>query len=175
MLFLFLAAGAITSQEIVEKKTAKKADTKNLQNEITEVWRIVFHNGKGQDIYLDCEVAKTHEQKQRGLMFRTSLPRHRGMIFIFEQPEEAGFWMSNTKLPLSIAYVHEKLFITSIHDMKPLSLEVITSDVKVLYAIETNLGFFRKNHITSGNKLTIYKNPADYDLKKNRREKAGNK
>lgn len=131
---------------------------------LDEVWRIVFHNSKGKDVVLDCEVARTEKEKERGLMFRKFLGKNRGMIFVYSQPEQMNFWMQNTLIPLSIAYVHEKLFIASIHDMKPLSLEIISSDIPVLYAIETNVGWFRNNHILPGNRITIYKNPADYQV-----------
>lgn len=77
-------------------------------------------------------------------MFRKTLAKNRGMIFVYNKPEEMNFWMRNTVLPLSIAYVHEKLFIASIHDMKPLDLNVVSSDVPVLYAIEVNQGWFSR-------------------------------
>ncbi|HNA78182.1 MAG TPA: DUF192 domain-containing protein, partial [Turneriella sp.] len=136
----------------------------DLAKPLDEVWRIVFHNSKGKDIVLDCEVARTEKEKERGLMFRKFLGKNRGMIFVYNQPDQMNFWMQNTLIPLSIAYVHEKLFIASIHDMKPLSLDIVSSDIPVLYAIEANVGWFKNNHILSGNRITIYKNPADYKV-----------
>jgi len=144
------------------KLTTEAAD--DLAKPLEEVWRIVFHNAKGKDIVLDCEVARTEKEKERGLMFRKFLGKNRGMIFVYNQPDQMNFWMQNTLIPLSIAYVHEKLFIASIHDMKPLSLDIISSDIPVLYAIEANVGWFKNNHILSGNRITIYKNPADYKV-----------
>jgi hypothetical protein len=142
------------------KLTTEAAD--DLAKPLEEVWRIVFHNAKGKDIVLDCEVARTEKEKERGLMFRKFLGKNRGMIFVYNQPDQMNFWMQNTLIPLSIAYVHEKLFIASIHDMKPLSLDIISSDIPVLYAIEANVGWFKNNHIYAGNRITIYKNPGDY-------------
>jgi hypothetical protein len=150
-----------------ETPTAKPVNpstTDKLAQPLEEVWRIVFHNSKGKDVVLDCEVARTEKEKERGLMFRKFLGKNRGMIFVYNQPDLMNFWMQNTLIPLSIAYVHEKLFIASIHDMKPLSLDIVSSDIPVLYAIEANLGWFRNNHIHPGNRLTIYKNPADYKI-----------
>ncbi|HNN00053.1 MAG TPA: DUF192 domain-containing protein [Turneriella sp.] len=144
------------------KRSAEPAG--NLGKPLDEVWRIVFHNSKGKDIVLDCEVARTEKEKERGLMFRKFLGKNRGMIFVYNQPDQMNFWMQNTLIPLSIAYVHEKLFIASIHDMKPLSLDIVSSDIPVLYAIEANVGWFKNNHILSGNRITIYKNPADYKV-----------
>lgn len=134
----------------------------SLAKPLDEVWRIVIHNAQGKDVVLDCEVARTEKEKERGLMFRKFLGKNRGMIFVYNKPAEMNFWMQNTVLPLSIAYVHEKLFISSIHDMKPLSLDIISSDIPVLYAIEVNEGWFRTHQILSGSKITIYKNPSDY-------------
>ncbi len=136
----------------------------DLGKPLDEVWRIVFHNAKGKDVVLDCEVARTEKEKERGLMFRKFLGKNRGMIFVYNQPDQMNFWMQNTLIPLSIAYVHEKLFIASIHDMKPLSLDIVSSDIPVLYAIEANVGWFKNNHILPGNRITIYKNPADYKI-----------
>jgi uncharacterized membrane protein (UPF0127 family) len=129
---------------------------------IDEVWRIVFHNARGQDVVLDCEVARSVKDQERGLMFRKFLGKNRGMIFVYGKPHEMNFWMQNTHVPLSIAFIHEKLFVSSMHDMKPLSLDIIGSEIPVLYAIEVNQGWFKTNSILSGNRLTIYKNPADY-------------
>lgn len=138
----------------------------DLGKPLDEVWRIVFRNSKGEEVALDCEVARTEKDKERGLMFRKTLAKNRGMIFVYNKPEEMNFWMRNTVLPLSIAYVHEKLFIASIHDMKPLDLNVVSSDVPVLYAIEVNQGWFRNNAIHSGNRITIYKKPDDYKIER---------
>ncbi len=138
----------------------------DLGKPLDEVWRIVFQNSRGQDVVLDCEVARTEKDKERGLMFRKALAKNRGMIFVYNKPEEMNFWMRNTVLPLSIAYVHEKLFIASIHDMKPLNLDVVSSDIPVLYAIEANQGWFKSNSIHSGNRITIYKKPEDFKIQR---------
>lgn len=146
------------------RRTADPAG--DLGRPLEEVWRIVFHNSRGQDVVLDCEVARTEKDKERGLMFRKALAKNRGMIFVYNKPEEMNFWMRNTVLPLSIAYVHEKLFIASIHDMKPLNLDVVSSDIPVLYAVEVNQGWFKSNSILSGNRMTIYKNPEDFKIQR---------
>lgn len=174
-LALVLALGMVSAQKPdswERERPAANTGTKNqaaepagsLVKPLDEVWRIVIHNAKGQDIVLDCEVARTEKEKERGLMFRKFLGKNRGMIFVYNKPEEMNFWMQNTLLPLSIAYVHEKLFIASIHDMKPLSLDIVSSDVPVMYAIEVNQGWFKTNHVLSGNRITIYKNPNDFKV-----------
>ncbi|MCS6971885.1 MAG: DUF192 domain-containing protein [Leptospiraceae bacterium] len=142
----------------------RDAKSSELARPLDEVWRVVFHNSKGQDVVLDCEVARSEKDKERGLMFRKFLGKNRGMIFVYSRPEELHFWMQNTEIPLSIAFIHEKLFISSIHDMKPFSLDIVSSEIPVLYAIEANQGWFKRNAIYPGNRLTIYQNPDDYKV-----------
>ncbi|MBS0618406.1 MAG: DUF192 domain-containing protein [Spirochaetes bacterium] len=163
---------AVDSDWSRDRKKAPSANEKNtggadrLGKPLDEMWRIVFRNSKGQDVVLDCEVARSDKDKERGLMFRKSLPKNRGMIFVYKKPEEMNFWMQNTIIPLSIAYIHERLFVSSLHDMKPFSLDIVGSETAVLYAIEANQGWFKSNAILSGNRLTIYTNPGDYKIER---------
>jgi uncharacterized protein len=173
LLFLGVCFNPVFAERPDTWGNEKKADTKsttpnaaepagNLIKPLDEVWRVVFHNARGQDVVLDCEVARSEKDKERGLMFRKFLGKNRGMIFVYGKPAEMNFWMQNTHLPLSIGFVHEKLFVSSMHDMKPLSLDIIGSEIPVLYAVEVNQGWFKANSILSGNRITIYKNPNEY-------------
>jgi uncharacterized membrane protein (UPF0127 family) len=180
-LILLLVGAAVTTVAFAERPDSWSGDRKksaatnpepianepagNLIKPIDEVWRIVFKNGRGKDVVLDCEVARSEKDKERGLMFRKFLGKHRGMIFVYKNPEEMNFWMQNTHIALSIAFVHDKLFISSLHDMKPFSLDIVSSDIPVLYAIEVNQGWFHANSILPGNRITIYRNPQDYKIK----------
>ena len=78
---------------------------------------------------LYAEVADTPQASENGLMFRDSLPDDRGMLFIFEQPKTASFWMRNTKIPLSIAYIDSAGKILEIESMKPLDETVVPSSL----------------------------------------------
>lgn len=158
--------GSEKSSESKNESSEQATPAGDLGKPLDEIWRIVFRNSKGEDVVLDCEVARTEKDKERGLMFRKNLAKNRGMIFVYNRPEEMNFWMRNTVLPLSIAYVHEKLFIASIHDMKPLDLDIVSSDIPVLYAIEANQGWFKNNAIHSGNRITIYKKPDDFKIER---------
>ncbi|HRP70532.1 MAG TPA: DUF192 domain-containing protein [Turneriella sp.] len=144
----------------------KSKGSDRLVKELDEVWRVVFKNAKGEDVVLDCEVARSEKDKERGLMFRKFLGKNRGMIFVYEEPHEMRFWMQNTVLPLSIAFIHSNLFISSLHDMKPMSLDIVASEVPTLYAIEANQGWFKTNTILPGNRLTIYKKKDEYKIKR---------
>ncbi len=96
------------------------------------------------------EVARTYEQRQQGLMHRKKLGENRGMLFVFDRDEKRSFWMKNTYIPLSIAYVSSTGEIKEIHDMEPESLRSISSQYSVRYALELNQGAFERIGAESG-------------------------
>ena len=96
------------------------------------------------------EVAKTGEERAVGLMGRTSLGKEEGMFFIFEDEGIHGFWMKNTLLPLSIAFIDREGKIIWIADMQPLTLSTHNPPRPALYALEMNKGWFAKNGIQVG-------------------------
>ena len=102
---------------------------------------------------LQVEVAQTPEQQAIGLMFRTSMPANGGMLFIFERPSRQCFWMRNTLLPLSIAFVAGDGSIVNIDDMKPQTLDSHCSTRDVRYVLEMNEGWFARRGIKPGMKL----------------------
>jgi len=100
---------------------------------------------------LNVEIADTPESMERGLMFRDSLPADNGMLFVFGQPRQANFWMRNTKIPLSIAYIDTNGRILELHDMFPYDETPVSSyGANVSYALEVNQGWFTKHGITPG-------------------------
>lgn len=107
-----------------------------------------------QNVYT-LEHAKTFEQRAMGLMHRESLCEQCGMLFQFEQPRTAGFWMKNTLIPLDIAFVRADGIITDIKRMQPLDLNTTKSSQQVLYAWEMNPGWFKKNGIQVGDTVVI--------------------
>ena len=102
---------------------------------------------------VDAQVASTPEQRQIGLMFRKDMPQHEGMIFVFDQPAKQCFWMKNTLIPLSAAFVSDDGTIVNIEDMKPLVLDGHCSAQPVRYVLEMNKGWFAKKGIKAGSKL----------------------
>ena len=102
---------------------------------------------------LDVQVAATPEQRQIGLMFRKDMPQHEGMIFIFDQPAQQCFWMKNTLLPLSTAFIADDGTIVNIEDMKPLVLDSHCSAKPVRFVLEMNKGWFAKKGVQAGSKL----------------------
>ena len=102
---------------------------------------------------IDAQVAATPEARQTGLMFRKDMAPHEGMIFIFEQPAKQCFWMKNTLIPLSAAFILDDGTITNIEDMKPLVLDSHCSTLPVRYVLEMNKGWFAKKGIKAGSRL----------------------
>lgn len=104
---------------------------------------------------LHVEIAKTPAQRQRGLMFRKSMPENHGMLFIFPRDEQLSFWMKNTFIPLSIAFISQGGTIRSIHHMTPHSLEAIQSTYAVRYALEVNQGEFARLGVKAGDRVIL--------------------
>lgn len=102
---------------------------------------------------IDAQIALTPEERQIGLMQRKEMPQHEGMIFIFEQAGEQCFWMKNTLLPLTAAFVADDGTIVNLADMKPQTTESHCSTRPVRYVLEMNKGWFAKKGIKPGSKL----------------------
>ena len=102
---------------------------------------------------IDAQVAATPEQRQTGLMHRKNMPQHEGMIFVFDQPAKQCFWMKNTLIPLSAAFLSDDGTIVNIEDMKPLVLDGHCSAQPVRFVLEMNKGWFAKKGIKAGSKL----------------------
>lgn len=103
---------------------------------------------------LDVQLAQTPEQRQTGLMWRQDMPQHEGMLFVFEQAAQQCFWMRNTLIPLSAAFVGDDGTIVNIADMKPKSDDSHCSDKPVRFVLEMNLGWFAKRQIKAGYRLS---------------------
>jgi len=99
---------------------------------------------------LTAEVASTAEQRTRGLMYRRELDRNSGMLFVYEEKERLSFWMKNTFIPLSIAFIADDGRIEHIADMAPQTLNPHGSLKPVRYALEMNRGWFEEKNIKVG-------------------------
>ncbi len=106
---------------------------------------------------MPVEVADDQAKREYGLMNRNSLPGNAGMIFVFQPVADTtiGFWMKDTLLPLSVAFVEPNLAIESIQEMAPLTLDVHVAPRPYLYAVEANQGYYTANHIAIGDTLTF--------------------
>lgn len=100
-------------------------------------------------------LACTDNQQMYGLMFRKFIPENDGMLFIFNKDQKLDFWMKDTLIPLSIAYLNNELIIKEMYNMQAEDLTVISSHEPLRYALEMNLNWYKKNNITIGQKLVI--------------------
>ena len=100
-----------------------------------------------------AEVADSDETRRNGLMFRRELPGNDGMLFVFEQPDVQCFWMRNTILPLSIAFIADDGTIVNIEDMAPQTEAPHCAKKPVRYALEMAQGWFAQHGIDAGKKL----------------------
>lgn len=104
------------------------------------------------------EIADTDQERALGLMNRKTLEKDSGMLFVFQEEQKLSFWMKNTLIPLSIAYISRNGEIKEIHDMYPLDEKAVPSSRSVMYALEMNQGWFKDNQISVGDKITIPEN-----------------
>ena len=103
---------------------------------------------------IDTQLATTQEQHATGLMHRQDMPQQEGMLFIFENPTRQCFWMKNTLLPLTAAFLADDGTIVNLVDMKPKSLDSHCSAKPVRFVLEMNLGWFAKKGIKPGSKIS---------------------
>lgn len=101
------------------------------------------------------EVAETDEQRRIGLMNRPSLPRDRGMLFVFDREEVQSFWMKNTHIPLDIIFVDAGGRVVDIQPMRPRDLATVWSSAPAQYAIEVNRGAAAEAGVKVGDVLDI--------------------
>ena len=100
-----------------------------------------------------AEVATNYETRARGLMYRKELAPNAGMLFVFPHPAVQCFWMRNTLIPLSIAFIADDGMIIDIIDMTPMTENSHCSSSAVRLALEMEQGWFAKRGITIGKKI----------------------
>ena len=102
---------------------------------------------------IKAELAVTQTQQAVGMMMRTEMGANEGMLFVNSDSSRRCFWMRNTLLPLSIAFISEDGSIVNIAEMQPRSEESHCSTHPVRYALEMNKGWFAKRGLQAGSKL----------------------
>ena len=102
---------------------------------------------------IDTQVATSPEQHATGLMFRKEMPQHEGMLFVFQNLNRQCFWMKNTLLPLTAAFISDDGTIVNLEDMKPQSLDSHCSKKPVRFVLEMNQGWFAKKGLKAGTKI----------------------
>ncbi len=109
----------------------------------------------GARVALKAEIAADDPDRERGLMHRTGLPDGEGMLFVFDRDQPLSFWMKNTLLPLSIAYIATDGRILEIHALRPGSLAPVRSGRAARYALEVPLGWFDRVGVGVGDRVEL--------------------
>jgi uncharacterized membrane protein (UPF0127 family) len=131
---LFLAAAACTAGSGLEIRT-------------------LILEGAGGTVSLKAEVAVSDDERARGLMQRKDLPEGEGMLFVFDRDEILSFWMKDTLIPLSIAFISHDGRILEIRNMQPGDLTPVRSSRSVRYALEVPQGWFGRSGIREGDRV----------------------
>lgn len=102
---------------------------------------------------IEAEVASSGPAREEGLMHRRQMAPNRGMLFVFPQQARHCMWMRNTHLPLSVAFLDETGAIVNVEDMQPQTEDNHCAAKPARYALEMNLGWFRKRGIGAGQRI----------------------
>jgi len=115
---------------------------------------IKIQTSEGKNLVFRVELARTENQKQMGLMFRSTVASGAGMLFLFDNIQERAFWMKNTWVPLDIIFIREDGVIHNIYyNAEPHSLERITSDGEVQHVLEIAGGEAKRQGISIGDRI----------------------
>lgn len=125
-----------------------------------ETGELVILRADGRSCRVSVEFARTEAERSLGLMYRTKLAGGEGMLFVFEREEPLHFWMKNTLIPLSIAFIAGNGRIVDIQDMEAGSLETVSSRLPARYALEVPQGWFAKEGIDTGDTLLLQSLPS---------------
>ncbi len=118
---------------------------------------VTIETSGGERVEVRVEIADDVFERSRGLMYRTALGADRGMLFVYPNEKEHSFWMRNTLIPLSIAFMDSEGRIVDIQDMKPLDDDPphYVSAEPARYALEVNQGFFEERGVEVGDRLEL--------------------
>ncbi|MDR0402159.1 MAG: DUF192 domain-containing protein [Treponema sp.] len=136
---------------------AEKADETEITGPqaVLETRIISIHTASGTKVSIEAELARTARERQAGLMFRKELEDGKGMLFVFENDEVLSFWMKNTLIPLSIAFIRYDGTIVEIKDLYPRDLSPVHSSRSVRYALEAPRGWFDRAGVKAGDRIEL--------------------
>ena len=145
------------SQRTSEASGTTTTGTEETTSEPSGLRILVIDASAGKKVEVRVEIADDLFEQTRGLMYRTELGEDRGMLFAYPDERKLTFWMKNTFIPLSIAYIDSKGRIVDILDMKPFDDKPphYVSSEPVQYALEVNKGFFEKQGVKIGDRVDL--------------------
>jgi uncharacterized membrane protein (UPF0127 family) len=137
--------------------TASGGGSTGASTTASELWTVTIDSSGGEKVEVQVEIADDTSEQARGLMYRTALAQDRGMLFVFSGEKQRSFWMKNTLIPLSIAYIDSEGRIVDIQDMKPLDDDPphYVSTEPARYALEVNRGYFEERGVEVGDRAEL--------------------
>jgi uncharacterized membrane protein (UPF0127 family) len=150
LLLIFLIAGCGAETGDSSSRSANTTPDSKLRS-------LTIESSNGERVEVWVEIADNDAERARGLMGRTALAEDRGMLFVFDEEQTLSFWMKNTLIPLSIAFMDSEGRIVDIQDMKPLDDDPphYVSAEPARYALEVNQGFFEERGIKVGDRADL--------------------
>ncbi|MDR1506476.1 MAG: DUF192 domain-containing protein [Treponema sp.] len=161
VLFTLLALAACTARNKAAGGENEIIENKIKENEITkaqprlETASISIQSASGAAVVIKAELARTPRERQAGLMFRKSLKDGEGMLFIFENDEAYSFWMKNTVIPLSAAFIYGDGTILEIKNLYPNDLASVHPSRSIRYVLEAPQGWFERAGVGAGDRLDL--------------------
>jgi uncharacterized membrane protein (UPF0127 family) len=148
LIFLIVGCGGETGDS--SSRSANTTPDSNLHT-------LTIESSNGDKVEVWVEIADNDAERARGLMGRTALAEDRGMLFVFDEEQTLSFWMKNTLIPLSIAFMDSEGRIVDIQDMKPLDDDPphYVSAKPARYALEVNQGFFEERGVKVGDRADL--------------------
>jgi uncharacterized protein len=163
--WLLLVAGcggekSSAPSESTEETTPSTTATVS-ESEASRTPTVIITNSEGERVEVEVEIADTRTEQARGLMERTELAENAGMLFILKSEQSPGFFMENTLIPLSIAFIDSEGRIVDIQDMQPLDETHHYPAEPAQYMLEVNQGFFAERGVQVGDQVELPRpNPA---------------
>jgi uncharacterized membrane protein (UPF0127 family) len=157
-LLLVGCGGTQADSDTQSQKTPQASGTPAAGQDTTSgLHTLTIDTSRGKKVEVQVEVADNLVEQAKGLMYRTALGEDRGMLFVYPDERELSFWMKNTFIPLSIAYIDSERRIVDILDMKPLDDRPphYVSSEPVQYALEVNRVFFEKRGVKVGDRVEL--------------------
>jgi len=120
-----------------------------------ETATVTINTSGGERVEVEAEIAEDEAKRRKGLMERTELAENAGMLFVYDREQSLSFWMRNTLIPLSIAYIGAEGRIVDIQDMQPLDETPHPSAEPAQYALEVNQGLFEERGVEVGDEVEV--------------------
>ena len=154
-LLLVAGCGGEKSSAPSESTEETAPSTTPTESEASQTPTVIITNSEGERVEVEVEIADTRTEQARGLMERTELAENAGMLFILKSEQSPGFFMENTLIPLSIAFIDSEGRIVDIQDMQPLDETHHYPAEPAQYMLEVNQGFFAERGVQVGDQVEL--------------------